>query len=463
MQRAMANTEAERAVLGSALSDAESLYRVLPLLQAQNFASDSHRRIYHAISELANSGKPVDVLTLTDALVAGQQLETVGGVAYVGSLIDGNAVTNVEHYAQIILDKSRRRQAAAAGTALVSATEDVTVSTDDCLKNIQNCLLELEASADRTAARHVKEFMPEVLRELETQAQNQGLVGMPTGIPSLDLATGGIRRGELWTIGALPGKGKTALGVQVVLANGASGTPTYAFSLEMQDVEIGKRFLAARSTVPAFQIRNPQMIKQDRWRDLLHAAAEIADCPIYIDARPSLKIHELLASARLYVRRFKVQMIVVDYLRLVDAPGRDLRERVGHVANALRQLAKSENIAVVLLSQLKRPEGGINSRPSMLDLKESGDIEAHSHVVLLPYLPVSDDGSPVPEEQLLIIGKNRNGSVGSLPVYFDDRRLQFFDRNVTARGRSRNHQQMSDASHRESSNESSQTCRTENM
>jgi len=113
---------------------------------------------------------------------------------------------------------------------------------------------------------------------------------------------------------------------------------------------------------------------------------------------------------------------------LVDAPGRELRDRVGYVANALRQLAKSERVGVVLLSQLRRPEGGINARPSMLELKESGDIEAHSHVVLLPYLPVGDDGRPIPEDELLIIGKNRNGSVGSLPVYFDEKRLQFFDR-----------------------------------
>jgi replicative DNA helicase len=161
---------------------------------------------------------------------------------------------------------------------------------------------------------------------------------------------------------------------------------------------------------------------------LAKAAAAVAECPIYVDDRPSLKIQELLASARLFIRRHGVKLILVDYLRLVDGPGRELRDRVGYVANALRQLAKSERVGVVLLSQLRRPEGGINARPSMLDLKESGDIEAHSHVVLLPYLPVTEDGRPIPEEQLLIIGKNRNGGVGSLPVCFDERRLQFQDR-----------------------------------
>jgi replicative DNA helicase len=306
------------------------------------------------------------------------------------------------------------------------------VTTEECLASIQESLLEIEAASRNGAARHVKDFMPEVLRELETQANNRGLVGMSTGLDSLDQATGGIRAGEMWTIGALPGKGKTALGIQVLLANGSQEIASYAFSLEMQDLEIGKRFLAARSAVPAFQVRNPQSIRRDRWLELGEAAARISQWPIYVDARGALKISELMASARLYVRRFGVKLIVVDYLRLVEAPGREVRDRVSHVANSLRQLAKSEGIGVVLLSQLRRPEGGLNAKPSMLDLKESGDIEAHSHVVLLPYLPVADDGRPVPEQQLLIIGKSRNGSVGSLPVYFDERRLQFFDRTVEA-------------------------------
>jgi replicative DNA helicase len=437
---ALTHVDAEKTMLGCVLLDPGCLYRVLPLVKAQDFSLDSHRRIYHAIAELAESGKPVDVMTVTDALIAKGQLDAVGGMGYLVTLSDNVTsemarVANVEHYAELVLDKSRRRQARAAGQCLVNATDDLSVPTSACIERVQESLLEIEAASGRTAARHVKEFMPEVLRELETQSQNQGLVGMTTGIPSLDVATGGIRPGELWTIGALPGKGKTALGIQIVLAGGDAGIPTYAFSLEMQVLEIGKRFLAAKSSLPAIQIRNPQAIKNDRWPDLLRAAGRIAECPIYVDDRPSLKVQELLASARLYIRRHGVKLIVVDYLRLVEGQGRELRDRVGYVANALRQLAKSERVGVVLLSQLRRPEAGINTRPSMLDLKESGDIEAHSHVVLLPYLPIGDDGTPIPEHELLIIGKNRNGGVGSLPVYFDEKRLQFFDRTDCANNR----------------------------
>lgn len=433
---ALTHTDAEKTVLGCCLLSPESLYRVLPLLAAQDFSTDAHRQIFHVISGLAEDGKPVDVMTVSDALITRGRLDAVGGVGFLASLSDNVTselarVTNVEYYTRLIIDKGRRRQARAAGQCLVNATDDIAVSTDDCIARVQESLLEIEAASGKTSARHIKEFMPEVLREIEAQAQNRGLVGLPTGIDSLDLATGGIRAGELWVIGALPGRGKTALGVQIVLANGEAGTPTYVFSLEMQDLEIGKRFLAAKSAVSATQIRNPRTIKPDRWRDLATAAAELVAWPVYVDSRPSLKIEQLLASARLFIRRHGVKLIIVDYLRLIEAPGRDLRERVGNIVDALRQLAKNERIGVVLLSQLRRPEGGINSRPSMVDLKESGDIEAHSHVVLLPYLPVGEDGTPLPEEQLLIIGKNRNGAIGSLPTYFDERRLQFRERDTS--------------------------------
>jgi replicative DNA helicase len=429
----LTHVAAERTVLGCALSDANALHRILPLLDSADFSLDSNRRIFHVIAELANSGKPVDDLTVCDALGARQQLASVGGAAYIANLsqqIDSGLarVTNVEHYASLILDKSRRRQAHAAARCLVAKLEDATNPTDEALSQVQDALLKIEAASGKSSAYSAKELMPTVLNELKAQADNQGLIGLPTGIGGLDLMTGGIRPGELWTIGALPGRGKTALGVQFLLSNGRENVPCCAFSLEMHGSEIGRRFLAARSRIGAAHIRNPQTIAKDRWIDLAETAAEIAQWPIYVDDRSSLKIHELLASARLYIRRYGVKLIVVDYLRLIDAPGRDLREKVGCIADSLRQLAKTEQISVVLLSQLKRPDGGINARPSMLDLKESGDIEAHSHVVLLPYLPVSDDGSPQPEEQLLIVGKNRNGLIGSVPVYFDDRRLQFMER-----------------------------------
>jgi replicative DNA helicase len=419
--------------------DPDSLYRALPLVSDEDCSLDSNRKVLHVIRDLAETGKPVDVITVVDALIAKGQLQDVGGAAYVTSLSDKVTrdlarVTNIEHYAAVVRDKTRRRQARAAAAALLAATEDPTVATSECLDGMNEALLEIQSASGKTTARHVKDIMPNVVREIEMQSAQQGLVGLSTGVPSLDLATGGIRLGETWTVGALPGRGKTALGVQILLANCSNGIPGAVFSLEMAGTEIGKRFLAARSLISALQLRNPHSIRQERWQELVEAAGTVAQMPIYVDERPTLNIQELLASARLYVRRFGVKFIIVDYLRLVAASGRDLRERVSNAANALRELAKSEKIGVVMLSQLRRPDGGVNAKPTMLDLKESGDIEAHSHVVVLPYLPIGENDAPEKDKQFLIIAKNRNGRMGSLPVHFDERRLQFLDRTERISG-----------------------------
>jgi replicative DNA helicase len=238
--------------------DNSRLYTVLTLLKAQDFSLDSHRRIFSVIEDLANRGTPVDDLTVTNALIGRGQLESVGGAEYVTSLsekLDSAVarVTHVEAYAQLVLDKSRRRRAHAAAQTLLAATEDPLTNTAECLDGIQEALLNIEAATAGTKARHVKEVLEKTLSTLEEQSRNQGLTGMPTGLPSLDVATGGIRDGELWTVGALPGRGKTALGVQILIACGLAGIPSCSFSLEMQEIEIGKRILAAKSQM----LRNP--------------------------------------------------------------------------------------------------------------------------------------------------------------------------------------------------------------
>jgi replicative DNA helicase len=424
--------ETEQSVLGCAILDKDALFRVTPLLSPEDFSLDAHRRIYRAMIELANAGEAVDDFSVCKALTAAGQLESVGGMATVSNLSTNIAmgmarVANIEGYAKTILDKSRRRKMHAAAVALQAAAEDGRTQTDDCARQIQEALLAIEADSGKRAARFVHPIMQDVGVEVENQRNHEGLVGYTTGLTGLDVMTGGIRKGELWTIGALPGKGKTATGVQVLMSNALESVPVMAFSIEMSDIELGKRLLASNSKFSASLIRNPKYIARDRDKELVESIAEVAKLPIWIDDRGSLKIDQILASARLFIRRHKVELIVVDYLQIVQAPGRETRDRVAAVSNALRQLAKSENVAVVQLSQLARPKN-INDRPTMIQLKESGDVEAHSHVIVMPYMPVDEKGELVPNDQVLIVAKNRNGSVGEIPVRFNTKRLQFEER-----------------------------------
>lgn len=269
--------------------------------------------------------------------------------------------------------------------------------------------------------------MPKVFADLEQRSKSEGLIGLPTGIAGLDEATTGLRPRELWIAGALPGRGKTALGAQIALTNAGRGTPVAFFSLEMSREQLGERFLSNESRVSASRVRNPRYIEGPQWLSLMQCVSTLEQYPLYVDDSNSLSIETLSARAKLYVRRFGCRLVIVDYLRLVQASGDQIRERVGNVAEGLRQLAKSEDISVLALSQLSRPkDGDINSRPNLLQLKESGDIEASAHTVLLIYMPMSNDDPTGKDE--IIIGKSRNGPMGSVPVFFSRDRLKFFSR-----------------------------------
>jgi replicative DNA helicase len=422
-----ANPEAERVLLASALEYSEAYHQAVALgLSAADFVEDGNRSIFQAMAELGEAGNPVNYESVISALVAGRKAEQF--TAVLSDLTNPLHVArkNVEWHVQQLKEKSRRRRLKLACERAILAVEDPTETTDACFGYLSDSLLEIETGFQSGEAQRVNDFMPQLLQDLEHRSKVKGLVGLPTGISQVDEFTTGVRMGELWVLGALSGRGKSALGAQIALANATTGTAAVIFSLEMTRDELGGRFLSNESRVPASKIRNPRWMRNEDWAAMVNCVSHMENWPLYVDDAPSLTIGALTARARLYIRRHGVKLIVVDYLRLVQAPGKELRERLGNATDALRQLAKSEKVAVVALSQLRRPEGGINSRPTMLDLKESGDIEAHAHVVLLIYMPIESD-APTGRDEILI-GKNRHGPMGSIEVTFSRERLKFLPR-----------------------------------
>ncbi|MGA9508147.1 MAG: DnaB-like helicase C-terminal domain-containing protein [Candidatus Sulfotelmatobacter sp.] len=421
-------TGAERSILGAILLDARAFNEAAEILKPEDFSLDSHRRIYRAMVGLTESGRPVDVVLLVEELDRQRELEPIGGHEYIASLVEGVPDRpSIAHYIRIVKEKAQLRGLISAAQVAIARALDSEKATEIAGGLLQT-VLDIEAQAQTNHALTARDFMPEVLRELEMQAQSGGLVGLPTGLDPLDLVTGGLRKGELIVIGALPGAGKTALACQIIAENAASGNPVGVFSLEMSRWDLGKRFLSTVTSVTASKIRHPHHIKKEDWPALATGAAEIAQWPVWFDDSGTVSIPELLARARLFITRMKAKLIIVDYLQLVRADARDIRERVGKVADALRQLAKAERIPVVLLSQLRRPHD-VNDPPTIVDLKESGDIEAHAHVVLLIHSPVAADGQPLGED-VVIVAKNRNGSRGPVPVTFSPHKLRFYPRAV---------------------------------
>jgi len=217
------------------------------------------------------------------------------------------------------------------------------------------------------------------------------LVGLRVGIGTIDYATTGIRPGEYWVVGGAPSRGKTILGNQIGVTSARAGVPVLIFSCEMTKEQLVKRMVPIVSGVAAAKVRDFRNGGAADYEAIQKATNEILTWPMWVCDPDGMSAEEMCAIAKLHIRRHGVRLVVVDYLQIVNAEGKDLRAKVGYSSNALRSLAKTERIGVVALSQLRRPVNEAD-RPTMFALKESGDIEAHAHTILLLHRPKDDQG-----------------------------------------------------------------------
>jgi replicative DNA helicase len=302
-----ANEEAERTILGAILLDPRAYIEAAQTLTREDFYSVDNGLLFVRMGQMVEAAKPIDTVTLTEELARRREIESVGGVAYISDLINGlPRRASIAHYARIVKEKAQLRGLINAARIAIGRAGEGDTSTEIASSLLQT-VLDIEAQAQQSHALTPKEFMPEVLHELELQAQSGGLVGLPTGLETLDELTGGLRRGELVVIGAQPGGGKTALACQIVAANAEAGNPIGLFSLEMSRRDLGRRFLPAVTPVSATKIRHPGYITRDEWLKLADGTAEIAQWPIWLDDSGTLNIPELLARARMLVSRMKGQ------------------------------------------------------------------------------------------------------------------------------------------------------------
>lgn len=395
-------------------------------LRPDHFENEDLRRLFTAFQATSDSGLTVDTSHVHEALVkAGMSTEAAANLIAIA--LDGIPVkANLLSYIEKIREVSRKKRL----TVLMETTKHRAESGETPESLAADAIQGIWDIQDDLPIDRVREAL-EVSRELATQAfdernRPEEVSGISTGITYLDSKTTGIRAGELWIAGALPGRGKTAFAAQVVTYAVTNGIPALFFSLEMSRTELIRRIAGAE--VGAWDVRNPRGMSETTWQKFLAVVSDISTWPLFIDDSPSLTPMEIAARSRVAIRRHGVKLIVVDYLQLLRGNGRELRERVGAAANGLRELAKQTGVPVLALSQLRRPSD-LNDRPSMIDLKESGDIEAHAHTVLLLYMPMGEDDAPLGEDEI-IIGKQRNGPLGSIPVYFDRKTLIFRSREI---------------------------------
>jgi replicative DNA helicase len=428
-----ANVEAERSVLGAILLDPKAYDEAAALgLTAGDMSLDSHRRIYSAMQAIAESGRPIDIVTLPEELATRRQLEAVGDYGYISGLLDGVPDRpSIRHYVRIVREKSAQRKLVHACNATMGAIS-TGCSSQEAIDRLGEKILQIQTGSDEAPAQRVVSFSDQVYNEWDKLANGCGdLIGLTTSLDCFDLATTGIRKGEVWLESGRTGDGKTALALQIAAANCRKEIPVGMFSIEMSKDDLLQRLWSHEGGIPFQCIRYPRGLEPEMRKRIQRAMGDVGQWPLFVVEDSSLSIQKLLAKARLLIRQEKVQLLIVDYLQLISAPARDEKERLTKISNALRALAKDTGVPIVAISQLTRPkDGNPNARPNKFHLKESGSLENDAHVIILTYRPVDDYGNPTGEDEL-IVAKQRHGPVSNERVYFDSKTLTFYQRHCS--------------------------------
>ena len=418
--------EAEKAVLGSVLIDNNSIHDVLEILLPDDFYKDAHRKIFQSMIDIELKSEPIDVLTLYEFLKSkGNLLEEVGGSAYLTYLTElVPSTVNVSHYARLVKDKSILRNIVLTATEIAQTGYDDNVDPEQFLDHAEKAILEIAQSKIKPGFYNSRELSQQALELIESLHSNKELItGVSTGFEKLDSMTSGLQPSDLIIIAARPGLGKTSFCLNIasnaVLNNGLI---VGMFSLEMSKEQLMLRLLSMKSKVNFSNIRSGY-IKNDDLEKLVEAAEHFSRSNLYIDDSPALTVLEVRAKARRQKREHGLDLLIVDYLQLMRGYGRnETREReIAEISGSLKALAKELSIPVIGISQLSRQtETRSDRRPQLADLRESGAIEQDADVVM--FIHRADAYRKDPEEKdgiaELIVGKQRNGPVGSVKLAF---------------------------------------------
>ena len=423
----------ERAILGSILLNNDLLWEAAEKITTHDLSLDSHREIYSSFLQMADEGITIDIVTLSNWLKNEKKVEKIGGVAYLASLTEGLPRTlSIEEYIGIIVEKSRLRKIINLCTRIAVEASDEGTESETLLSAIQSEAIEIDGDLSSSNAEHVSTITSRVLdkigqeRNIEQFTQN---IGYTTGILDLDRLSGELRKQEYTIIAGDTSSGKSLLAAQITLENALKGIPILWFSMEMTKEQLISRFFSSFSTaVTASMVRDPRTMPLHRFSNLEEDVIKLNKLPIYIDDTPRLPLDVMLARSRSYIRKYKIEVVVTDYLQLLLSPTykkieKDI-ERIEEITYAHRDLAKTENIHTIALSQYSRPADGKNTGGRLNRLKGSSSLEQSCHNAFLIEREEDEHGDYT-ENAEIFQAKNREGRKGRVPCKLDPDRLRF--------------------------------------
>lgn len=427
--------EAERGVLGGVLRDPDTMADVLQIIRAENFYLDAHQKIFQALVDIYNEGKPLDLVILFEKLKSQKLLEDIGGIAYITEIWDAVPTgANVEYHARIVRDHAMIRSLIHAGNEILRDAYDRSQSADELVAQSERKIMEIARASMIGETVTLVEAMKEAFHRIDArQGKDHSLIsGLSTGYVDLDNLTGGLQNSELIIIAARPSVGKTAFALNIVRnIIVEEQVPVLFVSLEQSRIELAERLLCSQSRVDSHRLRVGHTSSEEIQR-LMDAGDVLRRTRLYIDDTPSRNMIQIGAIARRIMKKEEkhggLKLIVIDYLQLIEPENRrdPRQEQVAQISRRLKFLARELQIPVVALAQVNRSsEDRQDHRPRLADLRESGSIEQDADTCLMLHRPGKFDGGIEDNILEVIIAKQRNGPTGEITLTYLKQFMRF--------------------------------------
>ena len=430
------NIEAEQAILGGILMNNNAMNQIMDILSPDDFYREANISLFQGMVELYNRSEPIDVITLSRFLTEKNLLEKVGGIDYLGSLVDAVSTSaGIVYHAEIVKNLSVRRKLISQCSAISESCFQDWERTEDLLETAEQAIYDIADEQVREGFQSIQEVITGSLKKLEASSELEGYVtGVPTGFERFDFYTSGLQPSDLIVIAGRPSMGKTALALNVGY-NAAQRTKkgVAIFSLEMSKPQLGVRLLGFDSGIDSAKLRTG-FLRDKEWNALTDSANRLSELPIFIDDSSSISVLEMKAKCRRLKKGRSLGLVIVDYMQLIQ--GRSSAEsrqiEMSEISRSLKALAKDLNVPVVALSQLNRKvEDRPNRRPQLADLRESGAIEQDADVIAFIYRDEVYHPDTVENKNIaeINVAKQRNGPTGYFKLTFQKEITRF--RNYT--------------------------------
>jgi len=426
------SVEAEEAVLGALLIDPEALFRVTPFLNGDDFYIQKNNWIYEAVLALHERREPVDFVTLCDELERQEQLEDVGGTAYITRLINAvPSAIHVESYGRIVEQAAIRRRLISAASQIAQLAYQEAKEIDLTVDQAEQALFSVSQRRITRDLTPIQEVIRSYYDRIEYLYAHQGEpLGVPTGYVDIDRLLGGFQRSDFVIIAARPSVGKTSLCLSVARNAARHGLHAAIFSLEMSSEQVVQRLVSAETGIDTQRLRLGDL-REDEWPLFVQATGKLADLPVFIDDTPSISVLQLRTKARRLHAEHGLDLVLVDYLQLMTGNVRSENrvQEVSYISRSLKALARELDLPVVAASQLSRAvEQRTDKRPILADLRDSGSLEQDADVVMFIYR--DELYHPDTERRNIadiIVSKHRNGPTGTVQLFFRKHLAQFLD------------------------------------